>query len=377
LNDFLYQVCIEGPSAKASSIGFLGRYIFILSQFPIPVFFAMVLLALTSFAFFRSSKGFSERTENENKILPIYGLAGLVCILLSWAIAQITPEWYMEKVVGLLQVITCVTLEVLVCIGSLMFCLFFLACGLKRDLSDREAQFALYSAISLTVSFTVALSFPLFEVMLVPALGLFIGLLLDVTPKKAHVLLVLLCFGAIFNATMRKQNRPYFFDEFSEPPPSKSDRSSKLPALKGLILPQETLTCLEEVTRLVLENSSPSDKLYIYPEMDVFFILTERRPSTSSFLTMMDVLTEQRAKMQVDELTNSHPKILIFARNTEHSLMSQEKYFKGGRTANRDIINACESLAKSYRLLGSFSIRNCPTISVYVRQDSKDSTGRI
>ncbi len=374
LNDFLYQVFIEGPSAKASSIGFFGRYILIVSQFPLQVFLAMVLLALAFVALFRSFKELPKSGENENKMFGIYALSGLVCVSLGWAIAQTAPGWVMDKVVGILQIITCVTFEILVCIGTSAFCFLFLARWLKRDLPDREAQFALYSAVSFTVCFTIALSFPLFEVMFVPALGLFLGLLLDNARPKAHLMLVLYCFSTIITSTLRKQDKPYYFDEFREPRASIADIPSKLAELQGLVLPKETVNCVEEVTRLVLENSSPSDKLYIYPEMDVFFVLTKRRPSTSSFLTMMDVLTEQRANMQVNELTNSPPKILIFARNTEASLGSQEKYYKGGRTANRDIIAACESLAKSYRLLGRFTIGKCPPISVYVRQDSQDST---
>jgi hypothetical protein len=189
---------------------------------------------------------------------------------------------------------------------------------------------------------------------------------------------------------VQKLVRPYYYEVFFDGPVQMANTTSQLPALKGLVLPEDTVKCLEGVTNIVEQNSSEADRIYVYPQMEIFYLLTHRRACTDAFgVNNSDVMTDQKAQEQAQLILTRRPKVLIFAREPEQFLLVLEKFWKlGKRAGNRDIIAACNTLAKEYRLAGSFTIgnfpglvandwRTSPAINVYVRDDDASSTTNL
>lgn len=237
------------------------------------------------------------------------------------------------------------------------------------------------------MTFTLALSCPLFEVMLPPGLALFLVVALAGQPDQAKRVRMAACCACLIGlATLQRMNCPFSYETFFERPVMDANTRSSIPILKGLILPDDTVRCLEGIYRLVMENSTVNDRMYVYPQMEIFSLMTGRKScneNDAGGASNMDILTDAKAGNDARLLLKSRPKILIFGNESETLLKWLEDFWRAGAASgNRKIITACKELAQQYKLVGSFNFGSCriapgcdliirtsPTIDVYVRDD--------
>jgi hypothetical protein len=216
----------------------------------------------------------------------------------------------------------------------------------------------------------LSLSFPLFEAMLIPGFGLIFAALLDGASEAFMPLLYCVAALLIFSQTCFKLIRPYGFTDIIEPPVREAHATSKLPIMRGFILPQSTVDFIDGTMGIIDAHSKPGDTIFTYPEMGIFYGLSGRMFPTQAGSHNVDVVNDTVAIAEAQRLLNARPAVIIYHPETERFLLLEEKVWRHGKPiGQRAIIAAIQTLAKSYRLAATYYIPpNDQPILVYVRQ---------
>jgi hypothetical protein len=165
----------------------------------------------------------------------------------------------------------------------------------RHTLVPAEDELLLASALSFAVAYMLALSWPMYEPMVVPSLALIVALVLERAKHRARPATIsVLVMGGVLIASQAyaKLSLPFTWAEWSDAPVVSATGRSKLPILQGLKLNSATVSFVEHVTNLIVENSSPTDTVYVYPYAPLFYSLSRRPPSTFAFTHFIDVLPD-------------------------------------------------------------------------------------
>jgi hypothetical protein len=131
---------------------------------------------------------------------------------------------------------------------------------LRRD-ADLPAALLFYAyCVSFACGYALAISWPFFEYMAFPALGVVLAavsvrrpdLLRPPYRRWAVGFVVLILFTAIY----QKVNTPFFWAGWCEPPPWSANAKSKLPQLEGFVLSKDTADFFDDVTDLIRKHSA-------------------------------------------------------------------------------------------------------------------------
>ena len=143
--------------------------------------------------------------------------------------------------------------------------------------------------------------------------------------------------------------------------------ASSLPELRGFRLPPNTVDFVDSTIRIIRENSTPEDTIFVYPEFGLFYGATERRASTFSTSHNIDVVPDSFAREEAQRLLRARPAVLIYGPQPDSYLRHEEWYWRDGKpSGQRDLIAAVETLAREYRLVRAFTVFGNP-VSVFVR----------
>lgn len=348
---FLKQAFVEGPAAKASHRGDFVVHTFItLKDYWWAALIALAVLAICW--------GPLRRSENEEKkdthtdslkgilLALLLGLGTIVAssmVLLPWdspALQLFAPEQPAKPTIYASL------------IGSGLLMLYYSWRFLSGNLSRRQSQLALFASIAFTVAFMTSLSFPAFEAMSIPGMGLILVVLLNDFEDSRRFAVYAVCGLLLFCQTQAKARMPYGFDGWFEPPVKNATVASSLPELRGFLLAPNTVDFADSTIRIVRENSTPKDTIFIYPELGFFYGATERMPATFSVSHNMDVVSDSFLKQEADRLLRARPAVLVYGPPPESLLRVNEKYWRNGKpSGQRDLIAAVEMLAREYRLV--------------------------
>jgi len=207
------------------------------------------------------------------------------------------------------------------------------------------------------------LSFPAIETILLPGLGLLLAAALDEMRKSGRILLYG-AFGFVTAAaTSSKMSMPFYFGWVGEPSVLSAGSTSTLPQLNGLVLPKATVDFVDGAVKIIRANSTPGDTIFTYPEMSIFYTLSDRRYPTATGSHNIDVVNDGFAKEEARRLLIARPAVVLYDRQKEAYLQLDEEVWRHGRrSGQREIIGAVESLIKGYRLAATYG-----EFQVYVR----------
>lgn len=365
LQDFLRQVLVQGPAAKASHFSdFLNREFFVGSAFRYQIVAALVVLLISYRAFHRS-----ELKEGAQPVETFRFLIGALLLGLASVAAGALASYHALGPVGpsptLLKPVV-----YLAFFGSAAQTLYYGILLLMGRLSRRQAQFCVYAAISFAVAASLSLSFPVFEAMIIPGLGLLVAALLDASPNWRRLVIYAACALLIASETCSKLNLPFGFAGFNEAPVRVAHSTSNLPALKGFVLPESMVRFLDEAVPIIQANSSPQDRIFVYPELGVLYPLSGRRCATFSCSHNIDFVSDELAKREAATVLRSKPAVLVYSRESIAEAVLQMYLFRNGNSSANPLalIAACESLAQQYRLVKTFTLEpQGKQIMVFVR----------
>jgi hypothetical protein len=242
---------------------------------------------------------------------------------------------------------------------------------LKGTLTERQAQTYLFAAVSFNIAFMLSLSFPLFSPMLLPGFGLlFAGSLAGsnrIGRLAVYAIVLLVCVDTV----RLKLDVPFGFGFFTEGPVSTATVRSDQPKLRGIFMPPATARLVDGVAHIVASNTTSADTIFTFPEMALFYSLTDRRWPTQTASHNVDVVNDAFAKEEAARLLANPPKVLIYLPKTEAESLNEEAVWRHGhRMGQRDIADAIETLAKGYRLAAVYpTLPINQDVYVYVRPD--------
>ena len=354
LHPFLRQAFVEGPAAKASHPGdFVVHTLIVLKDYKWAALIALAVLAI-GWGALRRSENVEKKDTNEGSmkgllLALLLGLGSIVIasvVILLWPLPGIPPLWLQLPAKPAIY-------ASLIGMGLLM--LYYSWCFLSGNLSRRQSQFALFASIAFTVAFMTSLSYPAFEAMTVPGLGLILAVLLNDFIGWKRLAVYAVCGMLLFCETQFKERLPFSFAGWFEPAVKDAAKASSLPELRGFLLPPNTVDFVDSTIRIIRQYSSPQNTIFIYPELGFFYGATERRSATFSLSHNIDVVSDPFAKQEAERLLRARPAVLIYG--PEPWLLGEEALWRNGKpSGQRDLMAAVETLAHEYKLVQTFRL---------------------
>lgn len=228
-----------------------------------------------------------------------------------------------------------------------------------RGAIDRGLSVLALSTLGFSSAYALSISWAVFELMAFPGLAILMALALGAVEgsrarKAAGVLVVVTCIGLVAVGAWRKHFLPYSW-VWAEPPLSQSRVASALPELSGFLLSESTARTLDGVTSLIRRHSEPSEKIWVYPAMAIFYGLSDRRPSTFAAHHWMDTCPDDVAEKDALRLLADPPRVIVAQRWPIEAIAANERYFRSGnRSGQRRLFEALEHLLPMYALVGTF-----------------------
>jgi hypothetical protein len=366
LRAFLTQAFITGPAAKAAHPGdFLAHTIVTLRDYWWAALIALVVLVICWGALRRSE-------DKEKKDTDTDSLKGILLVLLLGL--GIIGASSMQPLPFRPDLAAKPTIYISL-IGSGLLIAYYFWRYLSGNISRRQSQFALIASVAFIVAFMTSLSYPAFEAMTIPGLGLFLAVLLNDFDNWRRWVVYAVCGALLCCETQFKERVPFGFNGWQEPTVKIATMKSSLPELRGFLLPANTIEFADSTIRIIRENSTPADTIFIYPELGFFYGATERRPATFSSSHNFDVVPDSFAKEEAERLLRVRPAVLIYGPTPEEFLRANESYWRHGkRSGQRDIIAAVEVLARKYKFVQVFRLYPFgDPVYVFVRPDAEGS----
>ena len=364
LKVFLIAIFIKGPAAKAQNGGgdFVTRAIHLGLLSPRPMILA-VCGALVAVWFIVRSNGQRSEQDSSRWEMPAVAVFGIACLALGVLfsirhLGEVHASWPMDMIF-----LTAAAVVFLLILGTWQL--------LKRTQSERQAQIYLLAAVSFNIAFMLSLSYPMFSAMLLPGFGLIIAGSLAGSGRLGQLVICVIVFLVGIDTVRLKLDKPFGFGSFSDGPVATANVRSDQTRLKGIRLPANTARLVDGVAHIVAANSTPADTIFTYPEMVLFYALTDRKWPTESASHNVDVINDAFAREEAARLLQNPPKVIIYLPETEAQLRAQETSWRNGnRMGQRDIIAAVEALTRSYRLAGDYpTTPENQDVYVYVRPD--------
>lgn len=360
LRAFLVQAFITGPAAKASHSGdFAVRSLTVVVSlwWAVLIALAVLLIFWRTLRSAESSDPMDSAADSLKGIVPVLVL-GLVSIgaatIVTWRMVGFLLNLRLPPGYVLLQNIPAKPVIYVSLIGSGLLILNYLWLLLSGKLSRRQAQFGLFATIAFVAAFMTSLSWPAFEAMIVPGLGLILAVLLNDFEGWRRWAVYAVCGILIFTTALFKEGMPFGFDGWFEPPARAAKMASSLPELRGFLLPPVTVDFVDSTIRIIREHSTPKDTIFIYPELGFFYGATERMPATFSASHNLDVVPDSLAREEAQRLLRARPAVLIYAPELRTLLGDEQCWRFGKPSGQRDLIAAVETLAREYKFVRMF-----------------------
>jgi len=254
--------------------------------------------------------------------------------------------------------------------------------GLRNteESSSRILHIALFAALAWSVAASLSLSWPAFEAMTLPGLGLLLAAAIDGTRGKwGQGFLYLVMAAMVFIQVREKLEMPFGFDHQDEAAVRFATVQSRESELRGMKLPPEMTRLLDDTLLQIRSNAKPGDTIFTYPEMGIFYAISGRNAPTWTDSHNIDVVQDSFARAEATRLLRSQPTVIVYARPTDANMKQDERVWREGRpSGQRAIIAALDSMLSDYRLVGTYQLLSDDNpIRLYVRLQKSSVTSEL
>jgi Dolichyl-phosphate-mannose-protein mannosyltransferase len=363
LRSCLTMLFVSGPSAKASAPhAFLGRELAVAADNPAWVIPALIAVVLSARAVWGAVK--DEKLQEDRP--PI---RWLILWLVALLIIGSAMALDLTKLPALNDFSKCSVYYTLVA-GSVLG-IVAIGYGLRSGRAEERIwQILLFAGVGWSVAVTLSLSWPAFEAMALPGLGLLIAAALEGSRHWGRRFLCLVLTAMVFLAVREKLDLPFSFDHQDELAVRLATQTSAEPLLRGMRLPPETVRLLDETVSTMRTKAGVGDTVFTYPEMGLLYALSGRNPPTWSGSHNIDVVPDSFAREEAERILRARPAVILYARPSETDLRLEEKVWRNGRpSGQRDIVSALDKLVTDYQLVDTFCLQSGDNpIRLYVRR---------
>jgi hypothetical protein len=258
--------------------------------------------------------------------------------------------------------------------GSLVLAL-ICALRVRRLQSDPAVRtVAALGILSFGIGYCFAVSWPLFENIAFPGLGLLFAVVLEHPPavpmrRWAPVILgcAVLCLGI---SARRKFSTPHFWGLWFEAPLYEPHVAFPHPALEGMRISEPDATLYSMVAQVARERTRPGDRIYVYPNMPMLYAIADRRPATYGLAHWVDVCPDFLGQQDAERLRRDPPRLMIIRDDPLGFIAGEEHLYRAGRRSSvRDVVQAFRDLLPRYEQVGVFRSTVAAPIVFLVRRD--------
>lgn len=112
-----------------------------------------------------------------------------------------------------------------------------------------------------------------------------------------------------------------------------------LPLTGGLAVSPQTKTVYEEIVHAITAHTAPSDPIFCFPQIPIFYVLTERSdPGTFTKVQWFDVASDASILRDIEILQKNPPRAILIYHTSEHAYTSHEQAFRGGNPSGTRIM---------------------------------------
>jgi hypothetical protein len=367
LKNFLEAIFIKGPAAKAQNGGsdFVTRAISTGLLAPRPMILATCGALIAVWLLVRSQSLRVKRDDDAPR-WEMLGTAVFAVVSIALGAAFSFRHWgeVHRSWPSNIIILTAVAIVSLLALGTWQL--------LKGTLTERQAQIYLFAAVSFNIAFMLSLSFPIFSPMLLPGFGLIFAGSLAGSNRIGRLAICAIVMLVCIDTVRLKLDIPFGFGFFTEGPVSTATVRSDQPKLRDIFMPTATARLVDGIAHIVASNTTPADTIFTFPEMALFYSLTDRKWPTQTASHNVDVVNDAFAKEEAARLLANPPKVIIYLPKTEAESLNEEAVWRHGhRMGQRDIAAAIETLAKTYRLAAVYpTLPENQDVYVYVRLEA-------
>lgn len=208
-------------------------------------------------------------------------------------------------------------------------------------------------------------------------LALIISLLLDLFLNKYTKIIVLFgvisCVGIVFQYAGTKMVYTYYWWEADESNYWSCNVNSSIPGLERIQLSPDTEALYKNIYDIIINNSTPDNSIYCFPQIPIFYTLTDRQdPGTMSKVQWFDVSSDETLISDINIIKKNPPKIIILYNTPESAYIAHEELFNGGdpsgtRQMREFLYNYVYE--NSYTFLGKYTAYK-NSLQIWVRNDN-------
>ncbi len=262
--------------------------------------------------------------------------------------------------------------------GSMAYNVYFLARLVREPLDARDETRWLLAGVSFGFAYSFSLSWPAWELMVIPGVAFLLAEVLDVrgveAPKVAwRVAVAALAVGLVIQATHSRLRQPYLWGGWLEPSVRQSTTIPDHPVLAGFELSATTSEFLQTVAGLIASYSEPDEPVFVFPHLPILYVLSERAPSTFCYVHWFDVVNDDLAEADARHLAENPPRVMVDYEVSPGEWAGNEHDYRAGqRSGQRSVVETVHRMGASelYALVARIPAPNTgATVSVWVRRD--------
>ena len=204
------------------------------------------------------------------------------------------------------------------------------------------ASFSLFSAAALSCCFMYSTAMS----TQISAPGAFLGVGVAVSlvwnklagVKRAAPVFLAVLFLCADGMVAIKYHCPYYWWNVTTPDIRSALVKFELPLLKGISTSPGNKAAIEGAVRIILDNTKPSDPIFAYPSIPLFYLLTDRWPPTYYLQHWYDTVTDEGVRDDLARLKADPPKAAVLLELPDAAAEVHEQLFRGGRlSAQREM----------------------------------------
>ncbi len=220
------------------------------------------------------------------------------------------------------------------------------------------------SGMIVALAYGCGTSYSISEGQIALAVGLFIGLVFHYSNHKLwhinKIIAFAIAFLLCFNIVSAKYENPYSWWGLTELDLRTASKTVSSERLKGIKVSQQTKNDYERIIKCIEKNTEKDDGIFVTPQAPIFYLLTERYPTTYTVVQWFDVASDKNVRIDADNLKKDKPRLIVNFRLSEYVMGSHEGLFReSGISGYRYLLNTMDSMIAdgTYKVIDRFEMQ--------------------
>lgn len=261
-------------------------------------------------------------------------------------------------------------IDIAITTSILLFSIFMVKYFFSRNTASHHIIISLFS---FGFIYGTGMSAGLSETAAFLGLSIFVGYMLSLPCffNIGKLVVLYLCFSLVNFYAIQKYEQPYAWWYFAVPNIKAATETTNLKLFDGFYLPPKTINIFKTTTDIILKNTKPGDSVLAFPNIPVFYLLSNRWPNIPAVVEWPDFLPDNLAIHIAKMIAESPPKVIVNLELPEIVWKTHEILFRHGKPCGqRAILAVIKKLTlhdKLYRLAATIPVSPKATLQVWVR----------